>query len=32
MMEYDPDFIDMNTIVKNIKTDYIELREKVFVD
>lgn len=32
LLEYDPNFIDQNTFVKNLKTTRIEIREKIFAD
>jgi hypothetical protein len=31
-IDYDPNFIDLNTYVKNLKTNTVELTEKIYVD
>lgn len=31
-IDYDPNFIDFSTYVKNLKTNTIELTEKTYVD
>lgn len=32
MFEYDSNYIDLNTIVKNLKTNTVEMTERVYVD